>query len=181
VLQRFSDDVGSQCKPMAPPTPPTLPPLPHHSGNSLPSFSPRAPLLNPSLPSNETTCFAVSPNPIFVNNDPGEDLSVERMHQEGMYNHSPESSPLSAEAGGMQGELSRRGKGHHTCPHMLQCAQGGVRADGSLVVFERNSAYRAHLQKHDRPYKCDLPGCTNRRGFARADQLRRHQETTRHE
>ena len=76
--------------------------------------------------------------------------------------------------------LTSRGSGHHTCPQGLSCTKGGVNAEGALVVFERNSAFRAHLEKHEKTYKCDIPGCTNTKGFARIDQLRRHKETVRH-
>lgn len=39
---------------------------------------------------------------------------------------------------------------------------------------------RAHMAKHEKRYKCHLPGCTNTTGFARPDQLERHQQTVRH-
>ena len=39
---------------------------------------------------------------------------------------------------------------------------------------------RAHLDRHDKIYKCDLPGCTNTKGFARPDQLERHKQTVKH-
>ena len=38
--------------------------------------------------------------------------------------------------------LSVRGKGHHVCPHGASCTKGGLAADGRLVIFERNSAFR---------------------------------------
>lgn len=78
------------------------------------------------------------------------------------------------------GDFNFRGSGHHTCPQGLSCTKGGVNAEGALVVFERNSAFRAHLEKHEKTYRCDIPGCTNTKGFARIDQLRRHKETVRH-
>ncbi|KAI5467062.1 hypothetical protein BGZ63DRAFT_16344 [Mariannaea sp. PMI_226] len=78
-------------------------------------------------------------------------------------------------------KLGSRGKGEYTCPLEGKCEYGGVRRNGSLVVFERNSAFKLHLQKHNRPYKCKLPGCSNSRGFARFDQLRRHQEHVFHQ
>lgn len=116
----------------------------------------------------------------------------------------PEQPPASA---GLvdANQLGQRGKGRHTCPHAFRCNKGGVNPDGTMVIFERNSdfrycaihpvsrrgcvlhaaadtiaACRGHLQKHDKPFKCDLPGCTNRTGFARIDQLNRHKATTRH-
>ena len=39
-------------------------------------------------------------------------------------------------------ELKPRGKGQYLCPEGLSCTKGGVQADGTLLVFERNSAYR---------------------------------------
>ena len=39
-------------------------------------------------------------------------------------------------------ELKPRGKGHYLCPDGLSCTKGGVQADGTLVVFERNPAFR---------------------------------------
>lgn len=96
------------------------------------------------------------------------------------------------------GELKTRGKGHYTCPRKYDCKKGGVQPNGELTVFERNSAFRystkvhekgfnadhnecrAHLQLHERAFKCDLPGCTNTKGFARIDQLERHKTSVKH-
>ena len=39
-------------------------------------------------------------------------------------------------------ELKPRGKGQYLCPEGLSCTKGGVQADGTLLVFERNSAFR---------------------------------------
>jgi hypothetical protein len=96
------------------------------------------------------------------------------------------------------GELKSRGKGHYTCPRRNDCKKGGVQPNGELTVFERNSAFRystrvhvkgfnanynecrAHLQLHERAFKCDLPGCTNKKGFARIDQLERHKTSVKH-
>src|SRR5271169_2672281 len=33
---------------------------------------------------------------------------------------------------------------------------------------------RAHIMRHERMFRCDIPGCTNTKGFARIDQLERH-------
>ena len=77
-------------------------------------------------------------------------------------------------------DFKSRGSGHHTCPQGFSCTKGGVNAEGALIVFERNSAFRAHLEKHEKTYRCDIPGCSNTRGFARIDQLRRNKETVRH-
>ncbi|KAL2844880.1 hypothetical protein BJX68DRAFT_242524 [Aspergillus pseudodeflectus] len=77
--------------------------------------------------------------------------------------------------------LKSRGKDNHVCPWGNRCTKGGVGPDGNVVVFERNSAFRAHLEKHERLYRCDLPRCKNRKGFARRDQLERHQKTVPHD
>ncbi len=96
--------------------------------------------------------------------------------------------------------LSKRGKGQHYCPYGFACSKGGLHGDRTPVVFERNSTFkfveslsacvsgaqtnihrnRAHLQKHLKVYKCDIPGCRNKSGFARPDQLARHKETVAH-
>jgi hypothetical protein len=39
-------------------------------------------------------------------------------------------------------EKNSRGKGRHYCPYRLECTKGGVSADKSLVLFERNSAFK---------------------------------------
>ena len=112
-------------------------------------------------------------------------------------------------------ELKPRGKGQYLCPEGLSCTKGGVQADGTLVVFERNSAFRlavpfriavfvrvicsknhpqglekrqrmligsrAHLEKHEKRYRCDIPGCNNKTGFARIDQLERHKRMVKHQ
>ena len=38
--------------------------------------------------------------------------------------------------------LGQRGKGRHTCPHAFRCTKGGLNADGTMVIFERNSTFR---------------------------------------
>ena len=96
--------------------------------------------------------------------------------------------------------LSKRGKGQYYCPYGTECKKGGLHRDKTPVVFERNSTFkfveplyncavgvkanihpnRAHLQKHLKVYKCDVPGCKNRSGFARSDQLERHKKTVAH-
>ncbi|KAF3166819.1 hypothetical protein TWF751_008589 [Orbilia oligospora] len=69
-------------------------------------------------------------------------------------------------------DLERRGTGNYVCPQGWECRKGGV-VDEELVVFKRNSEFRRHMNKHDKPYKCDFPGCKNT-GFSRQDQLNRH-------
>ena len=76
--------------------------------------------------------------------------------------------------------LTGRGKGQYRCPHGASCTKGGVLPSGELAVFERNSAFRMHLQKHEKRYRCNIPGCTNKTGFARVDQLERHKRDVKH-
>ncbi|KAH7136254.1 hypothetical protein EDB81DRAFT_801859 [Dactylonectria macrodidyma] len=76
--------------------------------------------------------------------------------------------------------LRVRGSSHYTCPHGMACKRGGVQ-NGQLRVFKRNSDFRTHLERHERVYKCDLPGCPNRKGFSRPDQLERHKRLVKHE
>ncbi|OAT08716.1 hypothetical protein BDBG_04955 [Blastomyces gilchristii SLH14081] len=76
--------------------------------------------------------------------------------------------------------LVSRGKGDHFCPLGHRCRKGGVDGNGEIVNFERNSVFRSHLEKHQKLYKCELPGCRNHKGFARKDQLQRHQENVAH-
>jgi hypothetical protein len=80
-----------------------------------------------------------------------------------------------------RGELKERGKGSYTCKFGRNCDKGGVHADGSLVTFERNSDFRSHLSKHHKPYRCNMQGCPNVKGFARQDQLKRHQSNVPHD
>lgn len=39
-------------------------------------------------------------------------------------------------------DLHHRGTGTYHCPYESRCKKGGISADGVLVVFERNSAFR---------------------------------------
>ena len=41
--------------------------------------------------------------------------------------------------------LSSRGKGRYFCPCGINCKKGGVEADGTLKLFERNSAFKSVL------------------------------------
>jgi hypothetical protein len=76
-------------------------------------------------------------------------------------------------------QIRKRGKGNYTCPEGLRCKLGGV-VEGKLRTFERHCDIRAHLDRHKKPFKCELPGCTNKKGFARKDQLERHQRDVKH-
>lgn len=79
--------------------------------------------------------------------------------------------------------LRQRGKGVYFCPKGLKCDKGGVDKDGNLVVFDRNSSFAQHCNKHRKPWRCDVPGCPNppkKRRFARRDGLERHKTTVKH-
>ncbi|KAG6036657.1 hypothetical protein E4U41_005565 [Claviceps citrina] len=79
--------------------------------------------------------------------------------------------------------LRQRGKGVYLCPKGLKCDKGGVDKDGNLVVFDRNSSFAQHCNKHRKPWRCDVPGCPNppkKRRFARRDGLERHKTTVKH-
>ncbi|KDN61751.1 hypothetical protein CSUB01_10531 [Colletotrichum sublineola] len=77
--------------------------------------------------------------------------------------------------------LMQRGKGHYICPHWQTFQKGGQDHKGGLKIFYRNCMYRQHLQKHSKPHKCMLPGCPNKDGFERKDQLVRHQANVKHD
>lgn len=42
-------------------------------------------------------------------------------------------------------------------------------------TFERRCEWTKHMDKHDRPYRCDRPGCEKLRGFTYSGGLLRHQ------
>ncbi|OAQ96189.1 hypothetical protein LLEC1_02266 [Akanthomyces lecanii] len=80
--------------------------------------------------------------------------------------------------------LKQRGKGSHVCPKGLRCDKGGVDKDGNVIVFDRNSSFAQHCNKHRKPWVCELPHCPNtpkKRRFARRDGLERHKATVKHE
>lgn len=79
--------------------------------------------------------------------------------------------------------LKQRGKGSYYCPLAHRCDKGGVDKDGNLVLFDRNSSFAQHCNKHRKPWRCDVPGCPNppkKRKFARRDGLERHKATVKH-
>ncbi|RDA84596.1 hypothetical protein CP532_6045 [Ophiocordyceps camponoti-leonardi (nom. inval.)] len=79
--------------------------------------------------------------------------------------------------------LRTRGKGTYSCPKALRCTKGGVDKDGNLIIFDRNSSFAQHCNKHRKPWRCDIPGCPNppkKRRFARRDGLERHKTTVKH-
>jgi hypothetical protein len=43
--------------------------------------------------------------------------------------------------------LANRGKGTYVCPHGYDCKKGGVKPEGGLVTFERNSSFRSVLSR----------------------------------
>ncbi|KAK2728883.1 hypothetical protein CKAH01_10711 [Colletotrichum kahawae] len=77
--------------------------------------------------------------------------------------------------------LKRRGKGEYVCPFWRTCQKGGLEHDGTPKIFNRNCMFRQHIQKHSKPHKCRLPRCPNKEGFARKDQLLRHQQNVKHD
>ncbi|OLN85244.1 hypothetical protein CCHL11_04225 [Colletotrichum chlorophyti] len=77
--------------------------------------------------------------------------------------------------------LRHRGKGEYICPYWKTCQKGGQDYNGRPRIFERNCMFRQHIQKHSKPHKCRLPGCPNKEGFARKDQLIRHQQNVKHD
>ncbi|KAJ4307799.1 hypothetical protein N0V84_012484 [Fusarium piperis] len=79
--------------------------------------------------------------------------------------------------------LKQRGKGSYYCPLGNRCDKGGVDKEGKLVLFDRNSSFAQHCNKHRKPWRCDVPGCPNppkKRKFARRDGLERHKATVKH-
>ncbi|KAH0492781.1 hypothetical protein TgHK011_007716 [Trichoderma gracile] len=79
--------------------------------------------------------------------------------------------------------LKQRGKGKYYCPRGHHCDKGGVDKQGNLVLFDRNSSFAQHCNKHRKPWRCDVPGCPNppkKRRFARRDGLERHKATVKH-
>jgi hypothetical protein len=135
--------------------------------------------------------------------EPDHDLEHEPAEDEHSTGDSPGSATLNQYAvDDLLTSLASRGKGTYVCPHGYDCKKGGVKLDGGLVTFERNSSfrsvisiahlnkscpqvlinwlYRAHLQKHEKLYKCDIVGCKNKKGFARIDQLKRHKQVVSH-
>ncbi|CAJ0547904.1 Ff.00g046580.m01.CDS01 [Fusarium sp. VM40] len=79
--------------------------------------------------------------------------------------------------------LKQRGKGSYYCPLGHRCDKGGVDKEGKLVLFDRNSSFAQHCNKHRKPWRCDVPGCPNppkKRKFARRDGLERHKLTVKH-
>lgn len=53
----------------------------------------------------------------------------------------PESKPFIADYE-IPSSISTRGTGKYSCPLGTRCTKGGVKADGSMVIFVRNSGFR---------------------------------------
>ncbi|KAL8776722.1 MAG: hypothetical protein Q9213_008160 [Squamulea squamosa] len=64
-------------------------------------------------------------------------------------------------------EPPRNSSGQITCVHP-KCAR-------ELPVFARKCEWTKHMDKHTRPYVCNLPGCEKVRGFTYSGGLSRHQ------
>lgn len=75
--------------------------------------------------------------------------------QQSMHAHGPSTEAIDPSGEGARAEIStdavistllqeinHRGKGVHYCPCGPACKKGGVAADGSVVLFERNSAFK---------------------------------------
>ena len=58
------------------------------------------------------------------------------------FGQSQEEYDMEAAAEKILADKSHRGKGQNYCPWGNACDKGGVENDGSLVMFERNHAYR---------------------------------------
>lgn len=70
------------------------------------------------------------------------------------------------------------------CPSIITngvpCTLFYVHLDKLLPAPTANKILRTHLQKHEKAFKCNIPGCKNTAGFARIDQLRRHKIEVHH-
>ncbi|KAL8646460.1 MAG: hypothetical protein Q9226_006848 [Calogaya cf. arnoldii] len=77
------------------------------------------------------------------------------------------SHPSQASPGRISEEPPRNSSGQITCLHP-KCAR-------ELPVFGRKCEWTKHMDKHTRPYVCNLPGCEKIRGFTYSGGLSRHQ------
>ncbi|KAF2848090.1 hypothetical protein T440DRAFT_470442 [Plenodomus tracheiphilus IPT5] len=62
-------------------------------------------------------------------------------------------------------EPERNSEGKMMCKHQ----------DCSGLIFERKCEWSKHMDKHDRPYKCLVPGCEKLQGFTYSGGLLRHE------
>lgn len=84
--------------------------------------------------------------------------------------HSPQTSETSGRqilAPERKQEMPRNEKGDITCDHN-DCA-------GDPPTFRRRCEWNKHMDKHERPYKCNEPGCDKIQGFTYSGGLLRHQ------
>lgn len=159
--------------------------LGHLLGNSSPNTkTSRRPLPGPASPiSVQSSNSVASPTAVLASPDGRNKLPNQAQSLISREGSPPGLSDKDHFANYNLDRWKRRGKGaQNYCPRGLACNKGGVK-DGQLVHFERNSAFIQHCNKHKRPFVCELPGCPNpiqRRSFARADGLRRHQDSVSH-
>ncbi|KAL6897181.1 hypothetical protein GGI43DRAFT_109947 [Trichoderma evansii] len=147
----------------APPPPPPPPP---------PVLTPPPPPFRPPPRSAEEIAMAASASAALEN-------ILEEVEEE----DSDEYSDDGLFAGINLKALKQRGKGKYYCPRGHRCDKGGVDKSGNLILFDRNSSFAQHCNKHRKPWRCDVPGCPNppkKRRFARRDGLERHKATVKH-
>ncbi|KAL8692913.1 MAG: hypothetical protein Q9224_003865 [Gallowayella concinna] len=77
------------------------------------------------------------------------------------------SHPSEVSPGRRSEEPPRNPSGQITCIHP-KCAR-------ELPIFARKCEWTKHMDKHTRPYVCNLPGCEKVRGFTYSGGLSRHQ------
>ncbi|EZF24703.1 hypothetical protein H103_02820 [Trichophyton rubrum CBS 288.86] len=152
---------------------------PHHMGDVLQTAS--SAMVSCRSNNNSSTGSQINPNcamgPDFNSGSPTPTVSWSSSTN----NAAEETAfPVSMEAfQNTYPNLNRRGVGNWVCPYGEKCTKGGFR-DGKVVIFGRNSSFKTHLQKHEKAFKCNIPGCKNTAGFARIDQLRRHKIEVHH-
>ncbi|KAL8733879.1 MAG: hypothetical protein Q9166_001867 [cf. Caloplaca sp. 2 TL-2023] len=77
------------------------------------------------------------------------------------------SHPSQVSPGRRSEEPPRNSSGQIVCTHP-KCAR-------ELPIFARKCEWTKHMDKHTRPYVCNLPGCEKVRGFTYSGGLSRHQ------
>ncbi|KAL9030735.1 MAG: hypothetical protein Q9196_001161 [Gyalolechia fulgens] len=95
---------------------------------------------------------------------PGHDMSLNRTLATSPSIESHHSHPS---AGRKTEEAPRNDEGRITCIHP-KCVR-------DPPLFSRRSEWTKHMDKHTRPYVCNLPGCEKVRGFTYSGGLSRHQ------
>ncbi|KAH4375250.1 hypothetical protein HBH99_217220 [Parastagonospora nodorum] len=66
-----------------------------------------------------------------------------------------------------------------TLPRRLQPQWRCDRTCCNGKTFRTQSAWKTHMNKHDRPFTCDIPGCSRTEGYGTKGELQRHQKTHR--